>query len=345
MFYEDEKDILKRMEDQVPDDIDKRDNSSLVYNSLSPAAQELSRIKSDMDRALSYAFASPNIPDEYLDLICTGNGIARKPATYAIKVGTFADGENNLINIPLKSRFSIDKLIYVAIEKIEDGKYKMQCEVIGIKGNSPTGEMLPVEYIENLGSAKLSDLLYEAVDKEDNQSLYDRFIVKVQTPATSGNKYHYLNWAMEVTGVGTAKVLPGTGIVKVVIVDSNKHGVTQKLIKDVYDHIEEVRPLLAGTLTVVSATEKAMNITANLSLVQGYNLGKVQQEFSDLLDQYLKSISFKVGYISIAKIGNLLLSTTGVLDYSELKINNLSSNIILDDEEIAVLGTVTLGVI
>ena len=49
-------------------------------------------------------------------------------------------------------------------------------------------------------------------------------------------------------------------------------------------------------------------------------------------------------YVSIARAGNLLFGVTGVIDHADLKINGLTSNISLADEEIAVLGTVNLGV-
>ena len=40
---------------------------------------------------------------------------------------------------------------------------------------------------------------------------------KVSLPATSGSKYHYIQWAKEINGVGNAKCLPlwnGNGTVK-----------------------------------------------------------------------------------------------------------------------------------
>ncbi|WP_252224258.1 MULTISPECIES: baseplate J/gp47 family protein [unclassified Clostridium] len=351
MFEVKEEDLLKEMLDKIPNDLDKREGSSLIYNALAPAAQEISRLRSDMDRFLEYTFASPNIPDEYLDKRCVEHGIERKMATYAIKLGTFYDTEEKLIDIPLKSRFSIDKTNYTATERIEKGKYKMQCELIGTKGNYPSGNLLPIEYIEGLGKGALGETILDGVDTESNESLFNRLMVKVRTPSTSGNKYDYLNWALSVNGVGDAKVFPETnlkgehenGCVKVVIVDSNKHKANPKLIQDVFEYIERVRPI-GATVSVVSAVEKTIDIISNINLVKGYNLGVAEQEFIKLLEDYLKSISFKQDYISIARIGEILLNTTGVLDYSNLKINNIISNIKLADEEIAILGTVDLGV-
>ncbi len=339
------------MIDKIPNDLDKREGSSLIYNALAPAAQEISRLRSDMDRFLEYTFASPNIPDEYLDKRCAEHGIERKKATYAVKLGTFYDTEEKLIDIPLNSRFSIDKTTYIAIEKIEKGKYKMQCELIGTKGNYLSGNLLPVEYIERLGSGVLGETILDGVDTENNESLFNRLMVKVRTPSTSGNKYDYLNWALSVNGVGDAKIFSETnlkgehesGCVKVVIVDSNKHKASLKLIEDVSQYIEMVRPI-GATVSVVSAVEKTINITADINLIKGYNLGVTEKEFVKLLEEYLKNISFKQDYISIARIGEILLNTNGVIDYSNLLINKNTSNIKLADEEIAILGNVSLGV-
>lgn len=346
MFEMDEKDILSEMIGNVPKDIDTRKDSSLVYNALAPVAQEVAKIRSDMDRFLSYSFISKDMPEEYLDYRSAEYGLTRKQATYAIKLGTFTDIDGKPMDIPLNSRFSIDKIIYEAIEKVEKGKYKMQCETIGTLGNYLVGDLLPIEYIEDLSIAKLSEILTPGVDTEDNKEFFNRLMLKIKTPATSGNKYHYLNWALAVDGVGAAKVFPlwnGNGTVKIVIADSNKKAVSSELIKKTYDYIEGLRPI-GATVTVTSAIEKALNISANIKIVNGLNLGNVKTEFNKLLTEYLESIAFNTTYISIAKIGNILLNTTGIIDYTNLEVNELKSNITLENEEIAVSGIVSLGV-
>lgn len=347
MFEVNENDILSRMLDGIPKDIDTRKDSSLIYNALAPAAQEMSRIRSDMDRFLSYSFISKDMPEEYLDYRAMEYGLTRKPATYAIKLGIFTDVDGKLMDIPLNSRFSIDKINYGAIEKIETGKYKMQCEILGIAGNYPIGDLLPIEYVEELGTAKLSEILEPGVDMEDNEKLFNRLMLKVKTPATSGNKYDYLNWALAVDGVGAAKVFPlanGPGTVKVVIADSNKKAASSDLVEKTAAYIEELRPI-GATVTVASAIEKPLKITANITIVNGLNLGNVKAEFDGLISEYLKEAAFKTSSISIAKIGNILLNTTGVLDYQDLKVNGSTSNISLADEEIPVLEATELGVV
>lgn len=347
MFEVKEEDILNRMLENIPKDIDKRKDSSLIYNALAPAAQEVAKIRSDMDRFLSYSFASKDMPEEYLDLKAMEYGLTRKPATYAIKLGVFTDADGNLMDIPLNSRFSIDKINYEAIEKIEKGKYKMKCETLGAAGNYPTGALLPIEYVEELGTAKLTESLESGIEVEDNEKLFNRLMLKIKTPATSGNRYHYLNWALAVDGVGAAKVFPvanGPGTVKVVIADSDKKAASSDLVEKAAAYIEELRPI-GATVTVTSAIEKMLKITANITIVDGLNLGNVKGEFDGLITAYLKESAFEASSISIAKIGNILLNTIGVLDYQDLKVNGLTSNIVLADEEIPVLEITELGVV
>lgn len=342
MFYEDEKDILKEMMNQVTNDIDKRENSSLVYNALAPTAMQISKLRYDMDRFLNYAFADPNIPDEYLDNKCRDFGINRKKATYAIKIGTFKDEDSNLIDIPLNSRFSIDKLFYKAIEKIEEGKYKMECETVGITGNSPIGDLLPVEYIEKLASAAIGEVISEGTDIENNLSLFNRLMIKVQTPATSGNVYDYLNWALSVEGVGNALVKPlwnGNGTVKVLITNSENRAPTDELVKKVRDVIEENRPI-GATVTVAPIQETNITISCTLLLEKNYNIESIKENISANVKNYFNKINLKSTIIRYNRVVNCILEVEGVIDYNEITVNSNKENIDLGENNIPILESV-----
>ena len=115
------------------------------------------------------------------------------------------------------------------------------------------------------------------------------------------------------------------------------------LIKAVKDHIEELRPIGAD-VTVASVTEKAVNVSANIKLQAGQNLGTVQNAFQAALTDYLHKEALDMSYVSLARVGNLLLGTDGVEDYTNLLLNGVSGNVSLAEEEIAVTGTITLEV-
>lgn len=192
----------------------------------------------------------------------------------------------------------------------------------------------------------LTIILSAGTEEESDNALRARLLNAIQKPSTSGNRYDYYNWAMECEGVGAAKVFPlagGPGTVKVIIADANMSAAGTGLLKTVREHIEELRPIGAD-VTVASVVEKAVNVSAGIKLQAGMNLGVVQNAFQAALTDYLHREALDMSYVSLARVGNLLLGTDGVEDYSGLLLNGVSGNMALTEEEIAVTGTVTLEV-
>jgi len=166
-----------------------------------------------------------------------------------------------------------------------------------------------------------------------------RIFAFLQKPAISGSASHYRQWALEVPGVGDAKVFPlwnGPGTVKVLIVDSNKQ-IDETLEQPVYEHIEKVRPIGAA-VTVDSPTELNVSVTAKVSLSPGYTVQMVQNAFVQALEQYRKDLTFKDSYIGYAYTGKLLFDTQGVIDYTDLELNGEMQNVEIGEEEIPVFS-------
>lgn len=335
--------ILQRMLDRIPDDIDKREGS-IIYDALAPAAIELAQMYTELDVVLRLAFGETST-GEYLDKRAADFGVYRKQATSAVRKGIFTDGNNAPFNIPIGSRFRLNDMVYVAIEKITDGQFRMQAETSGSIGNQDFGNLLPIEPIEGLGTATLADVLIPGEDEESDESLRKRFLQKVREPGTSGNAADYKQWATEVAGVGATKVTPlwnGPGTVKVTIVNADMQPATNELVTQVQQYIEQVRPIGAA-VTVASAIGKAIDVSGNVVLALGYTLQNAQDAFAVALDEYFKEIAFSATYVSYAKIGTLLLNTPGVIDYNGLTVNGGTANVALQDEEVPILGTVNLG--
>ncbi|KPU45821.1 baseplate J-like protein [Oxobacter pfennigii] len=336
--------ILNRMLDRVPGNIDKREGS-VIYDTLAPAAAELVQMYVELNINLNLAFAGTS-GGEYLERRTKEMGITRQLATKARRKGLFYGSGNTPINIPIGSRFSIETLNYVALGKLAEGEYIMECEISGTAGNEPSGAMLPIDYVPGLVRGELADILESGQDEETDEKLLNRYQLHVRKPSTSGNMYQYRQWAFEIPGVGDAKVFPlwdGPGTVKVVIVDANKQPANMGLVEETAEYIETVRPIGAN-VSVVSGTAKEVDVSATVELAAGYTLQSVTDGFTAALTDYLKSITFTTAYISYAKIGTVLLGTPGVLDYSRLTVNNDLVNVELADEEVPVSGIISLGV-
>ena len=184
------------------------------------------------------------------------------------------------------------------------------------------------------------DILF-AVDEETDSELLERYLEKVSRPNVSGSKYHYIEWAKEVSGVGEVSVIPlwnGPGTVKVVIVDSLNQPATDDLITAVTEHIEKLRPIGAN-VTVVSA--KALTVNISVSITNDVT-EEMTENIKTAISNYLSGDAIKKSYISYAKIGGCILAVDGVDDYANLKVNSGTSNISIPAGSVPVLGSVVI---
>lgn len=341
--------ILSRMLEKVPNDLLKSEGTFL-YDANSPVSIELEESYKTLDDFLEKVFAITSY-GIFLEMRAAELGIFRKEGTKAITKGFIFEGadgtvipQGTIVQTPSGLEYSTN-----ADTTILNGKAITDITALNIGSQYivPSNAIteLPVSIV-GVTKCYNPNSCEGGTNIEDDASLKERYFMKVQQPSTSGNKFHYQQWALEVPGIGGAKIFPlwsGNGTVKVVVIDSNKKGANTELIDAVRKHIEDKKPI-GAMVTVIGAIEKKINITAKVVLANNYNISTVYQEFLKNIDICLKDLVFKESYISYAKIGSILLGTQGVLDYTDLKINDDIKNIGLQDEEIPVLGTVELGV-
>jgi len=349
-MYEDrtEENIKKEMLDNISDGIDKSENS-FIHDAISPAAIKFAEAYIDLE-VLSGKLDVENLEGEELErFIYQRTGIERKPATKATTIVIITGQEG--AKISKGDLVGADTVNFISMEdKTIDLTGQMEvlveCEEYGTIGNVPAGSInyFPVS-IPGLISVTNPEPITNGYDAESDESLLERYYERIRTPATSGNKYHYLNWAKEVTGVGDARVIPlwdGPGTVKVVIIDSNKEPASQALIDEVSKHIEEERPIGADVI-VISAQPKKINVELTIIKDEMFTLEQVRAKVEKNINNYFKETAFKVNFISYARIGKTILETEGVLDYSNLIVNGNIENIPLKYEEVPILGEVVLN--
>lgn len=340
--------IMARLLAAVPDTLDKREGS-FIWDALSPAALELAQAYVRLEYQLQRAFAT-TATGEDLDMRTAEQGIARKPATRAVGSLTFTGADGAII--PAKSLVASTAGIQfetVAEAVIDGGQVIANAQAVkaGVSGNASANSITVMSVsLNGVTGVNNSDPFTGGYKEETDEELRKRYFEKIQTPATSGNKFHYIAWSKEVPGVGDAKCFPlwdGNGTVKVVIVNAEKHAADAGLINAVENKIEEKRPIGAA-VTVISAMEKSINVSATVTLANGYTIVQVQTLYEKAITDYLNSIAFADTCVSYAQLGKMLLETAGVGDYANLLINGSINNIILGDEETPVLGIISLGV-
>lgn len=331
MAYEE---LLQAMLDKVPSNVDKREGS-IIYDALAPCAYFLAQQSFIQDNIYDLVLPDSAVGD-YLDRAVSSYNIYRKPATAAVRKMITSGA------VDIGSRWGIGSLVYVVTEKQSDTAYIVECETAGEVGNRYSGDMQPLSNVSG-STASLESIITPGTDEETDEALRERFYQKVRLPATSGNEHHYKLWALEVPGVGDAKVFKldnGPGTVTVLIVDSDKT-VDVSLEAAVAAHIESVRPI-GASVTVGSPGITMINVAAKVLLDGTKTMDDVLGEFKPLLRSYLKGLVFQDYRVSYAKIGSILLSTPGVQDYDHLTLNDTSGNITVGVKEVPAMGIVTL---
>ena len=101
-----------------------------------------------------------------------------------------------------------------------------------------------------------------------------------------------------------------------------------------------------GAYCTVSPAEKLdINVNAVLVLTPTGNIELIKAEIETLVTNYLKEIAFESNYVSLAKIGDLILQVNGVEDYDSLTVNDNINRVQIPAKSVAILNEVVVSVL
>lgn len=192
--------ILERMLNRVSDKFDKREGS-VIFDTHSPTAIELQLLYIELNTLIAESYGD-SASREFLIRRCKERGIIPYEATHAVLKGEFTPTTIDVTG----QRFNIGTMNFIVLEKIVDGEYQVKCESPGIIGNQQMGTMTPIEYVEGLETAELTELLIPGEDEEDTEDLRTRYFDSFKEKAFGGNVQDYLEKTNAIPGVGSTKV-------------------------------------------------------------------------------------------------------------------------------------------
>ena len=314
---------------------------------LTQLADEVTH-KTNMTDALKYGYSS------FVDKRADELGLVRKEGTYAkfeVKLTGKPDytTSNNIVVGTKDNRlyYSEGKITF---DSAGEATVELTAENPGSLYNVKAGEVteFPVKYANIISVTNEKDY-NEAYDEESDEFLAGRYYLALQNNETSGNVAHYKAWCLEVTGCNYCKVVPlwdGNGTVKCVIANANKRAASPELIQQVKDHVAKLddgtgKAPIGADLTVVSYAEKTIDIDLQVLLDTGYELDEVKAIIKTTLETRFKDMDIDSEAIRIFDIYKALSKIDGILDISDIKLNNGTSTIKLNDE-IPILGTLTV---
>lgn len=339
--------IHQEMLNDISDDYDKR-VGEFIFDATEPAANQFEKAYENNDFVKEKLVIDNLNGDELESRINERTGITRRQATYSI--GTLTAIGNGIINAGdlFETESGIQFESIETIEIVGVGSVDIKAIVAGATGNVPANRItfMPVT-LDNIDSITNEQATYDGFDAESDADLLQRYYDRIQTPATSGNKYHYLNWAKEISGVGDARVVSlwnGDNTVKVIVIDASKQPASAELVEQVQNYIDpdssglgDGAAPIGAYCTVVSAIGLDIDISCTVTADED-----VTDPIKDNVTRYLKEIAFQQDFVSYAQIGSIIINTDGVEDYTDLTVNGGIVNIAIENDEVAILGGVTI---
>ena len=161
-------------------------------------------------------------------------------------------------------------------------------------------------------------------------------------------------WLSSVYTAALQKKLTVGGTVKLTIIDSSYNPASSVLVDTVQTTIDPEQNAGDGlglapighVAHVVSATPVKVNVATKVTFVTGYSWDNLSNTIKEQIGVYLLSLrkewaSNDSTVVRIAQIENYIMGITGVIDITGTTINGQEQNLVLDRDDIPILGEVT----
>ena len=234
----------------------------------------------------------------------------------------------------------------------ENGRVVLECETAGEDGNSYLGTLLPVNHLEGLEEAKLTELRTDGEDAESDDMLRKRYMDSFSADAFGGNIADYKLKVGALQNVGGVKVYPvwqGGGTVKLVIIDQGWKAPTEMELEALQKEIDPEKrgegyglAPIGHKVTVEGVTEAKCTISMEITWQADADTESGKREIQERIEAYLLELrktwaEAEYLIVRISYLESAALAATGVLDVQNCTINGQESNLQMQADEIPVL--------
>lgn len=278
-------------------------------------------------------------------------GLTRKTGVKAVGRVKIVSGQGTVLKTDL---FATENDIYFQSLEAKDvtaGDYVLvECTEGGLVGNVGAGTITVVpKTITGISQITNDEPTTGGYDTETDESLLERYFDRLRNPVNGVNTNQYIAWANSVAGVGGARCIPiwnGKNTVKVIVIGNDYKPASENVVKLVQDYIDPNKngdgsgvATIGAVTTVVSAKTTPIKVTIKGVKFSG-DMNTLKAEIKDTIDRYIRQSAFNTDYVSIAKIGALIIDIDGVTDFKELKLNGAHDSIQIENDACGVLSGV-----
>ncbi|EGT3638675.1 baseplate J/gp47 family protein [Clostridioides difficile] len=332
-----------------------------IYDATRPTAEQIAELKQlGLQNNLKIAFPQTSY-GEYLEWLGECKGVFKNQPTKSVGMITFTGVQGTIITkgtivttvaTDEKQSIEFELLETKTIGENETVDIKAECKESGTIGNVSKGSIsVLLGSISGVKSVTNKEDFRGGTDIEDEEHFRERVLVAEQEDKLSGASSDYIRWAKEVDGVGYAYVVPewaGAGTVKVLILDKNRKAATQELIDKVQEHIypnveegqnRNGKAPIGAIVNIATPQTLLINVKASFVFSNGFSQETVLNILKNKIDKYLDKIDIggTVSYNAIYSLaGSMMLADEGIQDFSNLTINDGTTNIILNDQVVGI---------
>lgn len=297
---------------------------------VSSTVLEISRLYAYINSLSSAMFPTAD-SGEYLIKRCSDYGITRKAATH----GTFAVtlSATEAVTLPLGTSFAASSsglqfmlTNAVSISPQKTASALVRCRQAG-RVSIVTNDLSLQPAITGVSVSNAAAT--SGTDEETDEELYRRLKLRLAQNPGSGTAADYKRWALEVAGVGYAKVRTNAeGKITITVASPTCGSVSPEVLDNVRKNIDEKRPL-GAVIRLTQSLSLVSSVTATVKLYSGYDLASVTSAYEDALKSYVGEVAFddETDTLTIARLIHYLMDVEGVQDVIELKLNGQNSNL------------------
>lgn len=322
-FEEFREEVLENISDRYS-----KIEGSYTSDIVAGVCRELEKLSKNIASLESAIFVTAD-SGEYLIRRCADYGITRKLATAAVITVTVTADTDTVLKSGAELTDS-DGKVFFELTQATELTASVPTAVTAVC--TSTGKLsIPENSIRFVSSVSGIVITNEAqisgTDDETDEALFRRLQFRLQNQPGCGTAADYKRWALEIPGVGYARVKVGAGAIITYIADDDCGPVSSAQISAVMANYDEKRPL-GAVVGVSSATVRYASIAATVQLFDGYSLQEVQAAYEDMLHSYIGEIAFddRTDVLTLARLSHYLMSIEGVADITAFTLNSGSSN-------------------
>lgn len=344
--------IMEEMMSQVGNNM-RTDEGSLIYNACAKIADKLEEVYGDMEEINDNML--PDTQDiEHLIRYAKERGISYKYATAPIVKGVFSQ------EIEIGERFSCGDYNYTVTELIENSDYKLECETEGAEANGNTGELIPIDYVDDYLGGQITEILIPGENDEEEEKFRTRILESFKSAAFGGNKADYRLFVDAIAGVGGCKPIRRdreNKYINVWIINSDYATPNLELIDKIQALVDPEQNHGEGDgmapicheVTIKAVETKAIEVQTKITFDTGYSADTSMSLIVDAIENYFLELrkswernELNSTVVRIAKIEAEIVNVEGVLDIKETTLDGSEENAIVEFNAIPVLGGVTI---